>query len=95
MTTLSERQTAVLLILADRRGALTTTELRDLVNAGDADEETPDLRRNFNTQQIGAVCKQLASKGFATNADTRVGTNQWVATDAGRERADSTRGLIS
>lgn len=90
---LTDKQAAVLLVLAERTGLLTTNELGAMLNAVDADDERPEIRYLGN-EQLVAVGRQLTKKGLAEESGVPFGPKRWRATDAGRERADSIRGLI-
>jgi hypothetical protein len=94
--TLTVKQSCVLLVLADRRGVLTTNELCDLVNAGryDDDDDAPELERSLGNEAVVAVGRQLAKKGLAVEFGVPFGPKRWLATDAGRKRADGIQGLI-
>lgn len=92
---LTDKQKAVLLVLADRTGGLSTNELCDLVaRAGMNDDDFPELDRMLSQEQAVAVGRQLVRKGLATESGVKFGPKSWRVTDAGRARRDRIRGLI-
>lgn len=92
-SSLTDKQAAVLLVLADRTGMLTTNELRDLVaRAGANDDDFPELDRPLDGAAVRTVGYQLVRKGLAQEDGYLNTMRNWTITKEGRECAREFRG---
>lgn len=90
---MTDRQTAVLLVLSDRTGLVTTSELVAFVNGVSNDEDMPEIP-SLSTSQVLAVGQQLSRRGFVTEDSYLTAEKRWAITEEGRRKADSARGLV-
>lgn len=91
----TDRQKAVILVLADRGAPLTTTEVRELVaRAGINDGDFPELT-SLTTSQISATCNQLERKEIVKSDGYLQTERRWAITDKGRAARDSIRGVVA
>lgn len=83
MTT--DRQQAVLRVLADRTGALNTVELARLVNSPHDEDDWPEIP-TLTLGQVRAVAGQLTKRGLVAEAGYLNTIRSWTITSLGRHR---------
>lgn len=83
---MTDRQKAVLLVLADRTGVLTTNELREYVNSS-ARDDSIELTSALTNAQVLAAGRQLSNKGLVTEDSYLSTMKRWSITNLGRQRA--------
>lgn len=90
MTT--DRQKAVLRVLADRTGALTTVELARFVNSHHDEDDWPEIPP-LTLGQVRAVAGQLAKRGLVTEEGYLNTIRSWTITSLGRHRVNLLEGM--